>query len=87
MIRAIVRDGVIRPVDPLPPEWGEGQELIVNEVESDSLERAELEAWHHELQALGPARYEPGERERIEAMLVDADEQAKAVIRRDMGLE
>ena len=29
MIRAIVQNGVIRPVEPLPPDWQEGREVIV----------------------------------------------------------
>jgi hypothetical protein len=28
-IKAVLRHGVIHPVDPLPPEWIDGQELIV----------------------------------------------------------
>ena len=29
MIRAIVQNGVIRPIEPLPPDWQEGREVIV----------------------------------------------------------
>ena len=30
MIRAVLENGVIRPVEPLPPEWRDGQELVVD---------------------------------------------------------
>jgi hypothetical protein len=35
---------------------------------------------------LGAAQYGPGERETIQAILVEADEQARAVVRQQMGL-
>jgi hypothetical protein len=42
----------------------------------------DLEAWYRELVELGPARYEPGERDRVQAIFDDADAQAKAVVRK-----
>lgn len=32
MIKAVYRDGVIQPVDPVPPDWTEGQELQIQRV-------------------------------------------------------
>ncbi|MEO8498218.1 MAG: hypothetical protein ABI614_24395 [Planctomycetota bacterium] len=32
MIKAVYRDGVIQPVDPVPPEWTDGQELQIQRV-------------------------------------------------------
>jgi predicted DNA-binding antitoxin AbrB/MazE fold protein len=84
MIRAIVENGVIRPLEPLPPSWSEGHEVRVEDAQSGSAE--DLETWYRELQSLGPAVYEPGERERVEAVLREADEGAKAMVRREMGL-
>jgi hypothetical protein len=84
MIRAVVQNGLIQPVDPIPPNWVEGHQVIVEDVDSASIE--DLEAWHLELQKLGPAQYEPGELQRVQAILIDADEQAKAAVRREMGL-
>lgn len=49
--------------------------------ESDALEK-----WYRELQELGPAQFEPGEWEQVEATLAEADEVAKAMVRRQMGL-
>jgi hypothetical protein len=84
MIRAIIQDGQIRPLDPIPPEWIEGRQVIVEDAESTPSD--DLEEWYRELQELGPAQYEPGEWERVQATLAEADELAKAVIRHQMGL-
>ena len=32
MIKAVYRDGAIHPVDPVPPDWTEGQELQIQSV-------------------------------------------------------
>lgn len=85
MIRAIVENGVIRPLDPSPPSWGEGHEVRVDEPHFGSAE--DLDAWYRELQSLGPALYEPGERERVRALLGESDQQARALVRRVMGVD
>jgi hypothetical protein len=84
MIRAVIQDGQIRPLDPLPAEWLEGRRVIVEDAEPAPPD--ELEEWYRELEDLGPARYEPGEWERVQATLAEADERAKAEVRRQMGL-
>ena len=84
MIRAVVQNGLIRLLEPLPPEWKEGRHVIVEDAEFTTVE--ELEAWYRELQRLGPAEYEPGELQQVQAVLKEADEQAKALVRREMGL-
>jgi hypothetical protein len=45
-------------------------------------EREQIERWYAELEALGAAIYEPGEREAIEAMMADADRVAKEQVKR-----
>jgi hypothetical protein len=83
MIRAVVQNGLIRPLDPLPAAWVEGHPVIVEDTDAPPVE--DLDAWYRELQALGPAVYEPGEWERVQAILIEADEHAKALVRREMG--
>jgi len=85
MIRAVIQNGVIRPLEPLPAEWNEGRHVIVEDAEFTPLE--ELESWFRELERLGPAEYEPGEQERVKAMMDEADKRAKDVVRREMGLQ
>ncbi len=84
MIRAVVQNGLIRPIEPLPAEWNEGRQVIVEDADFTSV--AELEEWYRELQRLGPAEYEPGEWQQVQAVLNEADEQAKDLVRREVGL-
>ncbi len=83
-IRAIVQNGLIHPLDPMPAEWVEGHAVVVEDAESAPIE--DLEDWYRELQRLGPADYEAGEWERVQAVMIEADDQAKAAVRRQMGL-
>ncbi len=82
MIRAIVQNGLIRPLDPLPVEWAEGRMVVIED--SDSGISDDLDEWYRELNRLGPAQYEPGEREQIRALLAEADVRAKELVRREM---
>ena len=83
MIRAVVQNGLIHPLDPLPAAWVKGHPVIVEDTDADPVEG--MDAWYRELQALGSVVYEPGERERVQTILIEADEQAKALVRREMG--
>ncbi len=76
MIRAVVQNGLIRPLDPLPAAWVEGYPVIVEDTNAAPV--ADLDEWYREPQALVPADHEPGEWERVQAILIEADEQAKA---------
>ena len=82
MIRAVVQDGLIHPLDPLPVDWAEGRMVIVEDAESTTSD--DLDTWYQELQRLGPAQYDPGERDEIRAILAAADSQAKELVRREM---
>jgi predicted DNA-binding antitoxin AbrB/MazE fold protein len=82
MIRAVVQDGLLRPLDPLPLDWAEGHIVVVEDAESAISD--DLDEWYEELNRLGPAQYAPGEREQIRAILAEADAQAKEFVRREM---
>jgi hypothetical protein len=85
VIRAIVEHGMIRPLDPLPVEWVDGQELRV--LEAESCERLEEpEASRAEMDTLSAEVGDPEDWVRIEAALVEAEIPAKSHIRREMGL-
>jgi len=75
MIRAMVQNGLIRPLEPLPLDWAEGRLVVVEDAESAV--SADLDAWYQELKQLGPAQYDSGEREQVRATLAEADAQAK----------
>lgn len=87
MIRAIVRNGAIHPLDPLPPEWCDGREVVVQEVEAaTAAPPEETDNWYQEMETLTAGLNDPQEWEQIEATLTEADRQAKALVRRQMGL-
>ena len=87
MIRAVYSHGSIVPIDQLPADWEEGQTLCIEpEVDWDNPSHADLQKWFDELQAMGTTQYEPGEKERMEAVMGEADRQAKEFVRREMGL-
>jgi len=84
MPRAVLKNGVICPLEPLPPEWTEGQELWVEAADESEDESPEaLDRWYQELEAL-VAQNDPEDLARIEAALKEADELAKAQVRREM---
>jgi hypothetical protein len=83
MIRGVLQDGLIRPIDHLPPDWAEGRMVVVEDAESASPD--DLDEWYQELKRLGAAQYDPGERDQIRAIMAEADAQAKELVRREMG--
>ena len=83
MIRAVVQNGLIRPLDPLPPDWAEGRMVVVEDAESAFPD--DRDEWYQELKRLGAAQYDPGERDQIRAIMAEADAQAKGLVRREMG--
>jgi hypothetical protein len=82
MIRAVVQNGLLRPLDPLPVGWAEGRIVVVEDAEPGLSD--DLDDWYRELVRLGSAQYEPGEREQIRTLLAEADAQAKELVRREM---
>ena len=84
MVRAILRNGRIQPLSPLPIDWSEGQELFVEDAGIPG-EPEDLEAWSREIDELA-ARIPADDFDRLEAELAMADRQAKESVRRQMGL-
>ena len=48
-IRAVLRQGVIQPIEPLPPDWRDGQELVVES--NGDAGHEQLQHWADELDA------------------------------------
>ncbi len=82
IIRAIVQNGLIRPLDSLPSAWVEGHPVVVEARYAAPVE--DLDEWYRELQALGPTIFEPGECEQVQTILIESDEQTKALVRNEM---
>jgi hypothetical protein len=84
MPKAVLKDGVICPLEPLPPEWADGRELRVESAVDDDEDR-DLDDWYKELNLL-VAQNDPSDCARMERAIQLADEQAKALVRKQMGL-
>ena len=84
MVRAILEDGVIHPLERLPDDWTDGRELVVQEA-ADPPTVKDLEAWSREVDAFA-AQIPPEDFERLDEALAQADREAKAEVRRQMGL-
>lgn len=83
MVKAILQDGVIEPLSPLPSSWTEGKVLVVQE--APSREASDPNDWSEEVEEL--AREIPDEDfDRLEAALAEADDLAKAQVRLQMGI-
>ena len=85
MPRAVLQNGVIRPLEPLPREWQEGQHLRVEKAEDVEVTAVEIDRDFARLAVLC-ADSDPVEEERLTQALDQAREQSKAQVRRQMGL-
>jgi hypothetical protein len=83
-IRAVIEQGIIRPLEPLPPDWVDGQELRIEAAEDEDGGEA-LDTWSQEMDALTANLYPPEEGAQIEETLREADQQAKAWVRHEMN--
>jgi hypothetical protein len=82
MLKAVLRQGVIVPLEPLPPEWEEGVAL---EVAKAHAEPVDIDAWAKSMTQL----CEDSSRDDEEVMrraIEEHRQQAKAQVRREMGL-
>ena len=85
MIRGVYRDGLIYPAEPVPSDWAEGESVRVEpEHREPSDDLASIDRWDALWRRIGPMHYEPGERERVQATLDEADALAKEQVRRRM---
>lgn len=86
MPRAVLKNGVIYPLEPLPPEWTDGKELDVApaRVPDDSPEA--IEQWARDMEALC-ADSNPEDEARMSAAIEEQRRQAKVQARRELGLQ
>jgi hypothetical protein len=85
MVNAVVSRGEIRPLEPLPAEWQEGQRLRVEKVEEGEMSVEEIDCDFKVLADLCELS-EPADEKQLEQALQEAHRQAKEQVRRQMGL-
>jgi hypothetical protein len=83
-IKAVLRDGIIQPVEPLPPEWADGQELVVEQPDSVPAE-SQLQEWREGLE-VAVLKLPQEEHDRFSRAMVDIERESKDAIRREWGL-
>jgi hypothetical protein len=82
MIRAIYRDGAIQPLDEVPADWREGDELIVDQ--ADEVPSAEeLDAWVADVEA-AVAKIPDSDHDIMEAVLAQVEAESKELGRREL---
>jgi hypothetical protein len=86
MVKAVVNRGEIRPLEPLPPDWKEGQSLRVEKADDGDTLVEEIDRDFAMLATLCAAS-EPADDEQLDRSLQEAHRQAKEQVRRHMGLE
>ncbi len=84
MVKAVLRQGAIEPLTPLPSTWADGQELVIEAAHGASVD-VSLAAWSREVDALA-AQMPEDDFDRVDEALAEADREAKAQVRRQMGL-
>jgi len=82
MLKAVLRQGVIVPLDPLPRDWEDGAAL---EVAKALAPPVDIDAWAHAMNQLC-ADSSLGDEETMRRAIEEHRQQAKAQVRRDMGL-
>jgi hypothetical protein len=85
MLKAIIRNGAIVPLGPLPSAWGDGTELSVEAIREESMTAEEISLSFEQLEKLCAAGSE-SDFQRLEAAIEEMDRQEKARVRREWGL-
>src|SRR6266568_3747489 len=82
MPRAVLKNGVIVPIDPLPQEWADGRELWVDVV-ADSTDTVSNNGSNLEE---SPIDEDPEDDNRLMEAIARIRQQAKSMARRQLGL-
>ena len=82
---AVLQDGQICPLEPLPTDWQNGQRLRVESLDADEATPEEIDR-DFALLANLCADSDPADEKRLSQALHEAHEQAKDQVRRQMGL-
>ncbi len=85
MVKAVVCRGEIRPLEPLPVDWREGQPLRVEKADDSETPVEDIDRDFAVLASLCEAS-DPADEEQMERALQEAHRQAKEQVRRHMGL-
>src|SRR5260370_1051297 len=89
MVKAIVKNGVIVPREPLPADWQEGTEVEVEKAPTDTDRKNgkhPTDAWMDEVEAIA-AQGDPADDLRLEAAIEQIHCREKNLARKGLGLD
>ena len=82
-IKAILSHGVIKPIEPLPPEWADGQELVIEGLKKDRAD-LEIDQWAREMDT-ATAQISSEEHDRFLQALDEIEVESKEAVRKQWG--
>lgn len=85
MVNGVVTGGEIRPLEPLPADWHEGQPLRIEKADEREATAEEIDRDFAVLEQLCAAG-DAADDERLERALHEAHQLAKEQVRKQMGL-
>ncbi len=85
MVKAVVSCGEIRPLEPLPADWREGQPPRIEKADYGEMPPEEIERDFADLASLC-SESETANEDQLDQALHEARRQAKEQVRRGMGL-
>ncbi len=83
MVKAVLENGKIRPLTPLPADWSDGQKLLIDIEIGESSE--EISAWAREIEEAARAIPDEDHAKFLEALATQRSA-SKEQVRRQMGL-
>jgi hypothetical protein len=86
MVNAVISGGEIRPLEPLPPDWQEGQRLRIERADESEPTAEDIDRDFAVLAAMCETSA-PADEEKMRQALREAEELAKEQMRREMGLK
>jgi len=84
MVKAIIKNGSIQPLGPIPKSWREGQELEIKEAEA-GCEPEDDGSWREEFRALS-GQITPDDHVRMAEALARQRKESKDYVGQQMGL-
>lgn len=84
-ITAIVENGIIKPLEPLPGDWGEGKAVLISEP-SDSHDQKIEDEWLADYENTGASLTEQ-DFAQAEATVAEHRREAKDQMAKEMGLK
>jgi len=77
MIRAVVSQGMFKPIDPVPEDWAEGAEVVVACVTNAPPNHAEIDDWYNAYAAQDSPVLSPEEEARFDQTLAELKADSK----------